>query len=706
MGRPREEAGGKPEYGIRILFLIVREERFFVGRVRMKGKCMGKIGVFLISCLLFSPAVASGQEEYMDSVVMREVTVEETRHKAIVKPQTLSARDLDRLSSQSVADALRFFSGVQVKDYGGIGGIKTVNIRSMGTNHVGVFYNGVQLGNAQNGQVDLGRYSLDNVEEIALYNGQKSEIFQTARDYGASSAVYITTRRPRFKEGERFHLTGQFRTGSFGLVNPSVLWEQRLSRRVHLSANVEYTYANGRYKFRYKRMRLDGGVAYDTTAVRHNGDVESLRAEAGLYGFFRDGKWSVNGYFYTSDRGIPGAIVNNVFRHGERQSDKSAFGQAAFEKRISDFYELKATGKFAWDYSNFLRDDPKELYLDNHYYQQELYLSVANLFTLTDWWRVSASLDGQMNKMNADLAEFAYPTRWTELAAVATSFDFDRFSAQLSLLGTFVQESTRSRKAYTASPDRNEWSPAFFFRYDPFDGKRLSITGFVKRNFRMPTFNDLYYTEIGNARLKPERTWQYDAGVRYDVRFEHPFFESFSLKADGYYNEVRDKIIAYPTGQQFRWTMLNLGKVRIGGVEASGRIAARAGGVGLGLNLQYTYQKACDYTDRADSYYGDQIPYTPRHSGSVAASARYAGWELNYCFIYTGERYNEQENIRYNYEQPWYTHDLSASKEFEAGRCRFKVTGELNNVFNQAYEVIHNYPMPGRNFRIALKVML
>ena len=99
---------------------------------------------------------------------MHAVSVVAVRERTIVKPQVLTDSVLQRLNSQSVADALRYFTGVQVKDYGGIGGIKTVNIRSMGTNHVGVFYNGVQLGNAQNGQVDLGRYSLDNVESISL----------------------------------------------------------------------------------------------------------------------------------------------------------------------------------------------------------------------------------------------------------------------------------------------------------------------------------------------------------------------------------------------------------------------------------------------------------------------------------------------------------------------------------------------------------
>ena len=66
----------------------------------------------------------------------------------------------------------------------------------MGSHHVGVFYDGIELGNAQNGVVDLGRFSLDNMEVISLYNGQKSAIFQPAKDYSSASAIYMQTRKP------------------------------------------------------------------------------------------------------------------------------------------------------------------------------------------------------------------------------------------------------------------------------------------------------------------------------------------------------------------------------------------------------------------------------------------------------------------------------------------------------------------------------
>ncbi len=94
---------------------------------------------------------------------LQEIVVTAQSYKEVIPSQILKGRELEALRSHSVADALRYFSGVQIKDYGGVGGLKTVNIRSMGTNHMGVYYNGIELGNAQNGQIDLGKFSMENL---------------------------------------------------------------------------------------------------------------------------------------------------------------------------------------------------------------------------------------------------------------------------------------------------------------------------------------------------------------------------------------------------------------------------------------------------------------------------------------------------------------------------------------------------------------
>ena len=152
-----------------------------------------------------SSVIAPDTTRVLDESIVIDVRRQD-RFLETIPSQLLKGPELEHLNSFSVADALRYFSGVQLKDYGGIGGLKTVNIRSMGTNHVGVFYDGIQLGNAQNGQVDLGRFSLDDVDEISLHNGQKSDIFQSAKDFGTSGSIYIRTHIPKFAGDKRFNL--------------------------------------------------------------------------------------------------------------------------------------------------------------------------------------------------------------------------------------------------------------------------------------------------------------------------------------------------------------------------------------------------------------------------------------------------------------------------------------------------------------------
>lgn len=661
--------------------------------------------LFLLLSFALNVFANDDNDLYLDSIFqVQEVTVVENRKKEIIPAQSLSGKALQNLNSQSVADALRYFSGVQIKDFGGIGGIKTVNIRSMGTHHIGVFYDGIQLGNAQNGQIDLGRYSLDNIEEIQLYNGQKSNIFQGAKDFGSSGTIYIRTRRPRWDDGKTHRIIAQFKTGSFGLINPEVVWEQRLSHHVSLSTSAEYTRSNGKYKFRYRRLNLDNSVAYDTTATRQNGDIDAVRAETSLFGFTSTGRWSAKAYFYNSERGIPGAIVNNVFRNGERQWDRNIFAQGSWENIFSKRYQMKVNAKYAYDYLHFLRDDPKELYIDNKYHQQEAYISMVSLTRITPWWDASLSTDFQWNKLTSNMSEFAYPVRFTEMVALATTMRGYGLNAQASILGTFIQDRSGDGYSHKRTTNyRKEWTPALFVSWQPKDYTDWHINGFIKKAFRMPTFNDLFYTEIGNKYLDPEYTCQYSLSSIYRHQLDHSFLKNISFQADAYFNKVTNKIVAYPSGQQFRWTMLNLGKVEILGFEFATESSYKISDIDLGIRLNYTYQKARDFTDRNDAYYGDQIPYIPLHSGSVITRASYHEWDLNYSFIYTGERYNAQENIPSNYEQPWYTHDVSIHKNFNSKGMMWRIGLEINNIFDQDYEVILNYPMPGRNFKITLK---
>lgn len=638
------------------------------------------------------PAHADSIRHISEVVVSSRMSMRQT-----IPSATLKGEELRRMSSLSVADALRYFSGLQLKDYGGVGGIKTVNIRSMGSNHLGVFYDGIELGNAQNGQIDLGQFSLDNVEEISLYNGQKSAVFQPAVDFGNAGSVYIRTRMPRFADGRRSNLVARVKYGSSDTFRFSTLWEQRLGSNVSSSLSAGVLTSSGRYKFRYRRVTAQGTTAYDTTAVRHNGDMWAFRVEGNVNGQMRHGLWSMKAYTYNSERGIPGAIVSNVWRRGERQWDHNTFVQGMAQQSVGRRFTTKVLAKYAYYDTRYVNNDTTQMHVDNTFRQQEVYVSSANVYELTGWWSLSASYDFKWNKLNADLPRFAYPHRYSNYVSVATAADLGRLKIQASLMNVWVKDharNVRTAKALSAC------TPALFVSLRPFDVQWLSLRAFAKRSYRMPTFNDLYYTNVGNANLRPESAVQYDMGVLAEQRWSHGAVRRLMLQADGYYNTVHDKIVAYPKGQQFRWTMLNLGRVHIKGLDVQAQAdMAVTHSLMATLRMQYTYQDARDVTSPATSYYRDQIPYIPWHSGSVVAGLQWRGWDLTYSMIYTGERYSQQENIAYNHLQPWYTSDMTLAWHDRRWRVRL----DVNNLFSQDYDVILNYPMPKRNYMLSVE---
>ena len=616
---------------------------------------------------------------------------------SVTPMQSLSGERLQRLNSFSVADAIRYFSGVQLKDYGGIGGLKTVNVRSMGTQHVGVFLDGLSIGNAQNGTVDLGKFSLDNIEEIQLFNGHNATLLQPARAFFASSTLYLRTRRPQFSGNEKTHVQAGFKTGSFGLINPSILWQQKLGEKLSLAFNTEYIKAHGRYKYHYKK---EGG--YDTTAIRNNADIEGVRAEAMLVGKIKEtGEAFLKAYIYNSERGLPGAIVANKFYSPQRLWDRNIFVHGSFKNSFTERYELLVNAKYANDYTRYL--DPEFIMttgvLDNRYHQQEAYVSAAQKYKIKNWWDVALATDFSYHTLDANLYRFAYPKRYAYVGAFTNQFNWKRLLVQGGVLYCYYDEHV---EYYTSSPNRRAVSPTAGISWQPFSNSSFRLRSFYKEALRMPTFNDLYYTLIGNTLLKPEYTKQYDIGFTWSGN--HSFLKNIAIQADAYYNRVTDKIVAVPSTNLFRWMMINQGLVEIKGLETNVAITADLGdSLFLNTSLNYTYQNAVNKTPGQSSY-GYQIPYTPEHSGTLHGSLLWKAWALNYSFIYTGERYALPENIRQNYIQPWYTTDVGLIWEKRIRQYGYKIGAEVNNLFNQYFDVVINFPMPGRNYRLSLTV--
>ncbi|MGN8070218.1 TonB-dependent receptor plug domain-containing protein [Mucilaginibacter sp. 22184] len=674
---------------------------FFICLTAVWGLFCGNAKAQVADTSRHKPAADTVKSHHLKEVSVRAGRIS-SRNTSATPLQILKGAELEKLNSFSVADAIRYFSGVQLKDYGGVGGLKTINVRSLGSNHVGVFYDGVEFGNSQNGQVDLGKFSLDNIDEIALYNAQKGTIFQSAKGFASGSAICLTSRQPHFEDSSRSAGKVSFKTGSSGLVNPSFFWQYKLSDNTYSTFSTEFVHANGRNKFRYTN-----GV-YDTTAVRQNSDITAQRAELGLNGKLPDSsKWAVKGYLYNSARGLPAAIVSNKFDSDERLWNRDIFMQSTYNKNFGDRYSLMLSGKYANTFSHYTNPDITTTtgLLNDRYYEHELYFSVANKYKINKFWDVAASADYEWSTLHItenDSAKykFAPPIRNQLLTALATELHFTRFNLQANVLGTFVRDKV---PVEANSDNKTEYTPALLFSWQPTESPDFRLRGFYKSIFRLPTFNDLYYTFVGYATVRPEFNKQYDLGFTYNRTLHQQTLVYFAIQADAYYNQVRDKIVAVPGADLGRWSIINLGKVHIKGAEVNAQATWQLwGSVLLNTGISYTYQQSVDVTDKTDLNYNQQIPYTPVNSGSVLIGAEWHKLAFTYSYIYTGERYNQKYHEAANYMPPWYTHDIAFTYATKLNSHKLKLTAEINNLLNQYYDVIYNFPLPGRNYRFTI----
>ena len=698
------------------LFMRVRSKGFRPDTFKPKKEEMEKrtLAIFAVSCNLFLSTSLFAQQQRVDTArtyYIPEITVSDiyqTREIRSTAPLQIFSKDaLKNLNALQVSDAVKHFAGVTVKDYGGIGGLKTISIRSLGAQHTAVGYDGITLTDCQTGQIDLGRFSLDNVDQLSLSNGQSDNIFQPARFFASAGILNIQTLTPRFEDGKHTNISASFKTGSWGLVNPSLLLEQRISRKWTVSANGEWMSSDGHYPYTLYYGNEEGNLS--SREKRKNTDVQTFRAEAGLYGNLSDKEqWRLKAYYFQSSRGLPNATTFYYTHSSQRLWDKNTFIQSQYKKEFNRQWVFQTSAKWNWSYQRYLDPDYKGSTgeIENSYYQQEYYLSGSVLYRLLNNLSFSLSSDGSINTMNANLNDFAHPTRYSWLTAFAGKYVNNWLTFSASALATVIYE--QADKGGSAGNHR-KLSPYVSASFKPFDKEEFRIRIFYKDIFRLPSFNDLYYGETGNNKLKPENARQYNIGLTYS-KDVCPFLPYLSATVDAYYNKITDKIIAYPTKNLAVWSMRNLGSVEIKGIDVTGNVSLQpCEKLRINLSGNYTYQRALDVTNSDPASeegrtYKHQIAYTPRVSGSGQVGIETSWVNLSYSFLFSGKRYAVGQNIAANRLDSYSDHSISASRDFRIKKVTTSLSVEMLNIMNKNYEIVKSFPMPGRSVRATFSV--
>lgn len=678
----------------------------------------------LLVCALFGVAV-SGRAQLPRDTAVAGVRLGEAEVKALRKNeaaeaatpfQRLDSAAFRRMGITDTGDALRRMAGTNVRDYGGAGGLKTVSVRGLGAAHTAVSYDGLCLTDARHGSIDLSQFGIDRLSSVTLHTLDRQSLLCTVRELAAAVVDLRSAMPDTAVRGLRGNVA--LRAGEWHTYNPSLYLSKRFNGRLAANFAAGFFFAGNDYPF-----FVSNGVA-STDARRENSRMAAWHAEAGAtYRTRRGGTVATKLYVYHDARRLPGPVILYTSGNAEKSRDGKAFAQSRWERR-----------KGAWRFQAALKADfqryryydyggkyPDGRYFEN-YRQAEVYGNAGAMRRLGRGFSLAYSTDASLTSLKSNLAENNRVNRQTWLQSL--SGRFERGGAEVTLRGVFHLSADHARSAgdLSGGPTARPLGRHAYKRFTPAAtlalrlprrsaGRPVALTlrGGYKEMFRLPAFSEQYYYRYGQLQLRPELTRQMGGGATLSARAGR-WLPELTLTLDAYHNRVADRIVFYPVNLHI-WRAANLGRVRTRGFDGALNARLRlAKGHELFVAANYTFQKSTDATRGDNAGYGLQMPYTPLHSG--AASVAYEGpWvNLSVHTTFCGERRSTLEATAGTSMARYAETGFALYRTFKhpfgkaPGVGEIELRYDLVNAFNERYEVVRRYPMPGRCNKVACVV--
>ena len=682
-----------------ILYCIVS---FIVCRAWHRQSCrrcttaVSKLGAVLFAgaflfALHFPLFTLHAQDTVRQRITLDEVDVSSQQApptlRTVAPTQVVDAKKIEDQGIMQLSDAVRQMAGVTLKDYGGVGGMKTVSARGLGSQFSTVTIDGVAVDNAQNGQVDLGRYLLGNTAYVSFSQGQEQQSLLSARAYAAGNVLNLETAEPQFFLAERTNLKVGMELGSFGLMSPSALWEQKWNKRLRTSLWVNYLKSDGDYPFTlyYTASHTDSS----SRERRQHSAMHQLTTDGNLfYSIGKGNNITAKVHYISGMHQLPGHVrFYSQAPSAESTHERMGFGQVKWRME-REAWRMQLLGKVQGSYDQYEDSAANTLthYMMNEYRQREGYLSASAEWDATQWLTLDAATDVGMSRLQSNIGQRNDVLRRMAMGVVAVRLHRGPVEARGNLLFTGTVDDVAD---LDTTPTYRRLSPYAAVMYSPVEG--LTLRYFYKETFRVPNFSELYFFQSLPRNLRPERARQHNVGITYAKG-------GFSGSVDGYFNRVTDKIVARPGQNMFYWSMENLGLVHILGVDATA-------GYNLSpftIHLSYSFARALDFSNPESSYYGHQIRYTPRHSGGGSVRWENRWVNLGASAMVVGHRYFMPQNTPENRLPAYADIGVSADRRIDLRWGTMRVQVQALNLFDAQYEVVQFYPMMGRNYRLSV----
>ncbi|HZY79809.1 MAG TPA: TonB-dependent receptor [Cyclobacteriaceae bacterium] len=605
----------------------------------------GVLGIILS----FRGQAQNEQNDPTDSLThLDEVVITNTRLQAYAMGHYMQC--VDTMTSQlavatNAAELLRKFGYGHIRSYG-VGGVTTPSFRGTGASHTAVLWNGINIISPLNGQSDLSLLPVNFIDDIQLQSGGSATLYGS----GAIGGTIQFNNKARFGQGLDLSLTGNvgsFETFFHGL---SAGWSGKRwissTRVFKTTAENNFLYTN-KYVFPVRRE-----------VRQHNAYEQQGLLQQNYFQVNKRQLLSLRFWVQDNHVEIPEPIT--VLRDGtDIQRDKF------FRSMIG------------WNYD----------YNKGHVFIQSAHVNHALDFS------GSVSTFNSFINVAENTLNINDHLEWTS----GVNYTFEAWKGvtqrnRTALYSAVKHEKGKLLNVLSARQEFvNNWlspfSPSLAVEYRAH--RVISLFGNISRNYRIPTFNDLYWNDAGakgNPDLRMERSWSEEAGLRLSL------LKSLTGQLAVFSNQVDDMIYWRQTEQAI-WSPRNVEKVWSRGIETNGTFKKSI----FELTGRYSYTRSTPQS-------GKQLVYTPRHESGVTARVTWRGWSLSFTNNYTGRQYTEDSNNEYYALRGYNLANIWLSKNIDLNKMTILVTTEANNIFDEQVSARIGYPLPGINFKAGITI--
>ena len=609
------------------------------------------------------------------------VVREATSGQALALPSRISRLQLKadwQDGRSNLAMVMAYQSGVFIKSYGGAGQLQTIGLRGMGAEQTQVLLDGIPVNNLQLGSVDLGQFDLFSMDKAEVYRGGSAM-------FGGSGAIGGTINLHPARLENRFGYRLAASLASFGYK------EFGLSLQIPVAG----------FKQNASYLRQSGVNDY-------NADLDGATIQLQNRDFSRQ-IIQYNAEYSANQHIRAGVLLHSIDNEaGAPKATLSANAEEANRARLKDnrtllqLYAVFKGEKGQVTARGFVRNewmkyrDPALVIggseLDSRHFNHESGAIIRGRYLPVSRILINGGLEASWQEIQS--SEAGMHTRKRMAAFVLA--DWQVYSSPDFLSAWHLNASLRA-ESYS---DYNVLLlPGIGLSYHKGVFKAYASAG---KNYRAPSFNDLYWQPGGNPHLLPEHSINWEAGIGY----ENLLADVIHIKAEAAYytNKVTNLIKWLPVHQI--WTPQNIGEVLSKGVELD--ITLRSADERHALQLKYT--RGTSRKNKAefagDQTVGNQLPYLPDEQFTLILHSGLASFNAGIEGSYISFRYKTLQNDAWQILpsaavwRMWFSYGTRVFNQ------SLTLLVRIENLFDTNYQIMPGYPMPPRHYGLRVELAI